>query len=229
MSKFFDQNRGNLNLFGRTVNQTFEAFVFAATSAWYREQGWDVEFVHPRSKDGLVKPLRLKFSTRGRPGNYTHVVCQKDGVSRQIRHQLRVATSAHQPGNKRNANVCLDVAIITPFDVSSLGTDNYVENSYLISFAEAKHMAAFAELVANFIGLVHELQPGRLSRIRIEGFKSKQRQDPAPFLYVSGILYRTAQGIVETIEQRGYDIDVYSKTKSLSTGMKIEEGDANRD
>jgi hypothetical protein len=229
LSLFFDQNRDNLGLFGRTVNQTFEAFVFAATAAWYRERGWDIQFVHPRSRDSSVKPLRLKFSTRGRPENYTYVVCLKNGDSRQIRHQLRVATSAHKAGNERNANVCLDVAIITPFDLSTFGTDNYVENSILVGFAEAKHMSAFAELVANFIGLVHELQPGRLIQIRTDEFKSKMRQDPAPFLYVSGFLYRTALGIVETIEQRGYDIDVYSKTKSLSTGMKIEESDAKRD
>jgi hypothetical protein len=229
LSVFFNEKRDDLGLFGRTVNQTFEAFVFAATAAWYRDNGWDVQFVNPTSKDGAARPLRLKFSTRGRPQNYTYIACKKDGDSRQIRHQLRVATEAHRHGNERNANICLDVAIITPVDLSHFGTDNYLQNSSLISFAEAKHMSAFAELVANFIGLVHELQPGRLTQIRNEEFKAKARTDPAPFLYVSGFLYRTAQGIVKTIEQRRYDIDVYFKTKSLSTGMKIEQSDAKRD
>lgn len=229
LSQFFNQNRDNLGLFGRTVNQTFEAFVFAATAAWYREHGWGVEFVNPSSNDGQVKPLRLKFSTRGRPENYTYVICTKDGEVRQIRHQLRVATSAHRNGNQRNANVCLDVAIIMPVDLALFDTDDYVPNADLVTFAEAKHMSAFAELVANFIGLVHELQPSRLGPIRADSFKGDARRDPAPFLYVSGILYRTAQGIVETIEQRGYDIDVYTRTKSLSTGMKIETSDARQD
>lgn len=61
LSLFFDQNRDNLGLFGRTVNQTFEAFVFAATAAWYRERGWDIQFVHTPSKDGSV--IRPTFTS----------------------------------------------------------------------------------------------------------------------------------------------------------------------
>src|ERR1051326_1368385 len=147
LSKFFDQNQDDLGLFGRTVNQTFEAFVFAATAAWYREKKWDIDFVNPPSKDGTTKAIRLKFSTRGRPGNYTYVTCMKDGTTRHIRHQLRIATKAYKEGNQRYANICLDVAIIAPVDLTLFGTDNYLANSELVSFAEAKHMSAFAELV----------------------------------------------------------------------------------
>src|ERR1700722_18421574 len=103
LSRFFIQNRDSLGAFGRTVNQTFEAFVLAATAAWYQENDWNVQFIHPKSKDGSVKPLRLKFSTRGRPENYTFISCQKGKDSRHIRHQLRVATRAHKEGNRRNA------------------------------------------------------------------------------------------------------------------------------
>ena len=63
---FFATNNDDMNTFGRTVNQTFEAFVFSATIAWFRESGWTTEFRHPGSNDPTKqdKDLRLKFSTR---------------------------------------------------------------------------------------------------------------------------------------------------------------------
>jgi hypothetical protein len=70
-------------------------------------------------------------------------------------------------------------------------------------------MSAFAELIANFIGLVHEMLPDKIKRLRLHNRPQSQAEHPAPFLYVSGYLYPTAQGIVETIKDRGYDIDIY--------------------
>jgi hypothetical protein len=59
------------------------------------------------------------------------------------------------------------VAVISDTDLSDYGTDDYLESSHLITFGEAKHMSAFAELIASFIGLVHELLPDKLDRLRL--------------------------------------------------------------
>jgi hypothetical protein len=60
-------------------------------------------------------------------------------------------------------------------------------------------MSAFAELIAGFIGVVHEMQPRRLKR----GARfSRKTEHLPPFLYVSGYLYPTAQGLLETIRER---------------------------
>jgi len=87
-------------------------------------------------------------------------------------------------------------------------SDTALPNRNLIAFGEVKHMSAFAELVASFIGLVHELSPSSLKPIRKKNWNRPDKI--APFLYVSGILYNTAKGIVETIEKRKLDIDIYS-------------------
>ena len=87
-------------------------------------------------------------------------------------------------------------------------TDSALPNNELISFGEVKHMSAFAELIANFIGMVHELEPSKLKSIRKKGWK--RTDEISSFLYVSGLLYTTAKGLVETIENRKYDIDIYS-------------------
>ena len=72
----------------------------------------------------------------------------------------------------------------------------------LITFGEAKHMSAYAELVASFLGLVHEMQPHRLTA------KSKGVASPdhvSPFLYVSGSLYYTGRGVKDSIARRELD------------------------
>lgn len=228
LGAFFEEQKKELNIFGSTVNQTFEAFVFASVVSWYREKGWDVSFVHPpvKTKHKEKQYLKLKFSTRGRPGNYTYAKCNKDGKTIQVRHQLRVATKSHKNENKFRANMVLDVAVIKDNDLSCMSTDHYIANEDLICFGEAKHMSAFAELVASFIGVVYELQPDRLKRRR---FKSEKAIDKpmtpghlAPFLFVSGFLFHTALGITGTIKQRGFDIDIYWRTNQLASKIQVK-------
>ena len=80
-------------------------------------------------------------------------------------------------------------------------------------------MSAFAELLAGFIGVVHELQPQRLRRVRIKA--ASPLVHPAPFLFVSGKLWHTAEGILETIRRRKFDIDVFSRTKALCEAVAL--------
>ncbi|HNO77606.1 MAG TPA: hypothetical protein PKN33_06050 [Phycisphaerae bacterium] len=222
IKKLFADNKQSIAHFGQTVNQVFEAFTFCAVIKWYEQQGWKVEIVNPidtKTKKTCTL-VKLKFSTRGRPSSYSYARCSKDGQPTiEVRHQLRVSTH-HYRGGYPLANICLDVAIVqvNDGDLDFFGTDDALPNSQLLSFGEAKHMSAYAELVASFIGMVHELQPLRLKCIR----RGKWSQGHvAPFLYVSGHLYSTAKGIYATIRRRKYDIDVYCDTVELAQGFKL--------
>jgi hypothetical protein len=211
---FFSQQRTDLQAFGSTVNQTFEAFVFASVIEWYKKRCWDISIVNPIDRQTKAPRFRLKFSTRGEPKNFSYAVAQKKNRTVHIRHQLRVATKAHMRNTKGfYANVCLDVAVTRPMDLSYYKTYYALPNSALITFGEAKHMSAFAELVAGFIGLVFEMQPTRLTNVR---GKSKRIHHLAPFLFVSGLLWKTAQGVEYTCQRRGFDIDIYSSAKQVS-------------
>jgi hypothetical protein len=74
LADFFEYKQKDLTTFGNTVNQTFEAFVFASIINWYQENGWKIRFEHPKNFGGKV---RLKYSTRGKPENYTYAVAIK--------------------------------------------------------------------------------------------------------------------------------------------------------
>lgn len=218
VGEFFFANKSDITQFGSTVNQTFEAFVFASLVNWYSKNSWKVEFKHPSSNSNIV---RLKYSTRGRPSLYTYALCTKQDEKVQVRHSLRVATRYHRPEFIHPANVVLDVAVISDIDLSNHKTDEHVNNSNLITFGEAKHMAAFAELIANFIGLVHEISPDVVKPIRPYIGPLECREHPAPFLYVSGHLNPTAQGIVESIRDRGFDMDVYDYQSGAFFGITL--------
>jgi len=217
--QFFKDNETDARDFGNTVNQVFEAFVFASTAAWYGERGWDTEFVHPDGTVGGGKAIHLKYTARAKPSGYSYVRCLKNGNEIHIRHQLRVATRSHEEGDFPLANVNLDVAVVQSQNLSHFKWNDHVSNATLISFGEAKHLAAFAELVASFIGLVYEMQPDRLHNLRNGAEPRAKKEHLAPFLYVSGGIQPSAEGIIRTIQQRGFDLDVYNSAKALTDAI----------
>ena len=208
LTKFFGDEKKSINDFGRTVNQTFEAFVFAQVINWYKTRKWNVSLISPK---GYRNSVRLKFNTRGRPDAYTYVRCERNGTRIQIRHALRVATKSHLRDQWPPANVVLDVAVIKDKNLSDFESDSFVPNKALVTFGEAKHMSAFAELIANFLGLVHEMLPRKL---RTNSATAKRPVHPRPFLYVSGYLYRTAQGMRLTIKRRRLAVEIHDHTST---------------
>ncbi len=206
---FLSVERRNVMSFGTTVNQTFEAYVFASTVKWYRQRKYDVTLNNPAGGN-LV---RLKFSTRGRPDNYTYAtVSRKNKAICEVRHQLRVR-SCHARSTTMDASFVLDVAVVKPHSATGLASSTPVDNTNLLTFAEAKHMSAFAELIAGFLGLVHEVANKRL---RPRKSPWKRPRHPQPFLYVSGVLYPSAKAVVQTIADRRYDFRVYDKYTPLT-------------
>lgn len=207
LASFFKKEKARINSFGSTVNQTFEAHIFALVIKWYQKRNWNVQLVNPIGPYGKGE-FRLKFSTRGAPKGYSYARCFNGNESCQIRHQLRVSTKHERKNHERPANICCDVVIIRDVELEHYNTDQALPNDQLISFGEMKHMSAFAELLAGFIGMVHELDPKRLKRVRKKSWKATHHL--SPFLYVSGIMYQTAKGIKETIHNRRFDIDIFS-------------------
>lgn len=211
LNAFFTSEKSTLNSFGNLVNQTFEAYTFASTIQWYKNNGWEVEIVNPIIKK--IPTFRLKFSTRGNPNNYSYAICSMVNNSCQIRHQLRVSTKSNN-ARDNDANICCDIVILKDIDLQFYNTETAVPNESVISFGEVKHMSAFAELIAGFIGMVHEIQPSRLKRIRLKSWVKIAHL--SPYLNVSGYLFKTAKGIKKTIEKRKYDIDIYDYENKMN-------------
>ena len=215
LETFFLQNKSRIQDFGSTVNQTFEAFVFASVLNWYKSEGWNVHIVNPASSPNEVK---LKFNTRGMPERYSYAICEKGRTKIQVRHGLRVATFYNKPDFSFPANVVLDVAVIHDRDLSGFKSNDFIDNTDLITFGEAKHMSAFAELIANFLGLVHEMKPEAMQPISLS---KTPHPHPVPFLYVSGHLYPTAKGLLESIKARNLDVEIFDHDSGKVFGIAL--------
>jgi hypothetical protein len=205
---FFGAYQAQLDSFGRYVNQTFEAYALAQTIKWYMMRDWKVSCLNP--KGGQFK---LKFSTRGKPVNFSFFILKHKGQTIHVRHQLRVGIRHNLTSY---ANINLDVAVYKETDLTKYALDDFLPNQEIISFGEAKHMSAYAELMANFVGLVHELMPEKLDNIRKKDGFCPSEHIP-PFMIVSGILYHTAKQLKFSIVDRGYDIDVYDYCHRIVT------------
>ena len=82
LKSFFVKERATINNFGSTVNQTFEAQVFANVIKWHRDKGWSVDIINPVKEGKQV--FTLKFNTRGAPANYSYAKCKKNDKTTQI-------------------------------------------------------------------------------------------------------------------------------------------------
>ena len=115
-----------------------------------------------------------------------------------------------------SASFVVDVGVIEKNSANGLSTNNSVENKNLLTFGEAKHMTAFAELISGFIGLVHELKHVNLR-------KSKAKSNHLdPFLYVSGFVNPSAEGVISSVEKRGYRIKFYDRNTRQLENISIE-------
>lgn len=216
LAQFFRYNYSDLTTFGNTVNQTFEAFVFASVINWYRNKNWQVCFKHPKNNNGKV---HLKFSTMGKPEDYTYAIAVKGKEKIEIRHNIRIR-SAHSKNEYPIASFVIDVGVIKAGSALNLLTKDPVENENLITFAEAKHMSAFAELIGSFIGTAHELMPRRLKKHKPS---IRTPHHPYPFLFVSGFTYPSADGVIKTISERRYRIEIYDRNSDKLHGLPINK------
>jgi hypothetical protein len=123
------------------------------------------------------------------------------------------------------ANMCCDIAVIEDHELKNFVTDQSIPNEWLLTFAEVKHMSAYPELIASFLGLVHELLPKRLKELRT--VPTTLGSHPSPFLYVSGILWAGALTMEETLVNRAYDLDIYHHDRAIGTPRVREEFDEN--
>lgn len=131
----------------------------------------------------------------------------------EIRHNLKVAGAhwADQDGTSPPL-FAVDVAVVHPSSVPNHepGTKkgpndvDWAHNEALLTFAEVKKLVAYPMLLAQFLGVVHELKPkyviGAASEFTSDGIH------PPPILFTSQHLTKGSQTVLESFSRRGIGI-----------------------
>ena len=105
----------------------------------------------------------------------------------------------------RDAGIyCVDVGLTAPGAVPNKierpRTWRCVENDSLLSFAEVKRLSIYPMLLAQFVGIVHEIKPRFLRRKKPSGFSATEHLPPT--LVVLGRYSGNSREIVEGFDRR---------------------------
>lgn len=165
----------------------------------YRANGFEVEVINPQGSPQFV----VKTSTRGAPWSYSRIRATREQYAVDIHMNLMVR-SAHDDGI-----YCVDVGITSPDSVPSQKPRTKwlcLDNRYLRSFAEVKRLVVYPMLLAQFVGIVHEIKPRFLvppSRRKYGG-----RDHLPPTLIVLGHFSGNSAEIVRSYRRRNLQINI---------------------
>ena len=122
------------------------------TSEHYRLTGSSVNIEN--GKNGFFS---VKLSARGNPYNFSWFTCTRSDAAFEIHANLAVG-GAH----KDKAVYVVDVAVVKPNKIPrAKGNTPWVclDNANLVTFVEVKKLVVYPMLLAQFIGIVHEIKP----------------------------------------------------------------------
>jgi hypothetical protein len=196
--EFTRKHRAAFTLVAKRESQLLELAAMVGVELHYRSNGYSTSIKSPGKGSVFV----VKTSTRGHPSKYSFVVVEKDGATGELHMNLMVR-GAHDEGI-----YCIDVGIVksgvVPQKVDPDVKWRCIPNDCLISFAEAKRLPVYPMLLAQFIGIVHEIRPEFLQRPTPSGFGCSTNLPPA--LISLGRFSGNSKVIVDGFVTRGITV-----------------------
>ncbi len=195
---FAIQHRTALDFLNSRQTQLLEIGAMVGVVQHYRAYGYNTSIQNPAG----AHEFRVKLSTRGHPSDYSHVVCERGATVCELHSNLSVF------GGRDAGVYCVDVAIVNLGAVPTKKgktASQPLQNSDLISFAEAKKLVIYPMLLAQFVGIVHEVKPRFLKRNDIYRLENDHLH---PALIALGNLTPNAQDILRSFKRRKYKIAI---------------------
>ncbi len=195
LEAFSRRNAVTFERLGTRQTQVLELAAIVGVSQHYIASGFTVTAVNPRRSTEFV----VKAGTRGHPSDYSRVRCERDGDAVELHSNLLVQ-GAHDDGK-----YCVDVGITTPDIIplsKGLPTWERLPNADLLSFVEVKKLVVYPMLLAQFLGIVHEIKPAFLSLPAPVGFGRGEHLPPT--LVALGHYSSNSSQIVEAFARRGF-------------------------
>lgn len=156
--------------------------------------------------DNLIHgKFKVKPNARGYPHNFSWFSCERGDQKFEIHSNLAVSSSC---GIDEGVYV-VDVGVISAASIGPLEDwkkSPSVRNSNLVTFLEAKKLVVFPMLIAQFIGIVHEIKPRFLVGHRPKGFRAANHFNPS--LISIGYLHGTSKKICSKLGTRGFRIGI---------------------
>jgi hypothetical protein len=164
LREFTQKHRATFSMVAARQSPLLELAAIVGVDLHYRSNGYSSVIRSPEGSGTFV----VKISTRGHPSRYSSITFEKDGQAAEAQMNLLVR------GARDEGIYCVDVGIVepgvVPENVSKKEKWVCVPNNSLLSFAEAKRLVVYPMLLAQFVGIVHEIRPQFLASPVPTGF-----------------------------------------------------------
>lgn len=225
---FLETNRQAFTAIDTNQSKALELAATVGIAEHYRSVGYEVAIVNPKSRP---HDFVVKTSTRGYPWNFSHI-CFRRGDDEFEAHMNLMVSSAHDEGT-----YCVDVGLTLPGKVPGQAKRdgwNRLENRDLVTFAEVKKLVVYPMLLAQFIGIVHEIKPRFLSRRLPRDFARCAHLRPT--LASLGNFSGNSRKIVDAYSGRGIQVEIaenfdirLARVRGGSVSSPFEKFDENVD
>jgi hypothetical protein len=173
---FFDRNKVVIKNNSKRLCHFFEMACYSRVVHYYRNQNFTIQ---PRSPMGNESVFKFKSTTRGSPNNYSFFRISRNIVnSAQDRKEYDIRSNIPIRSSYDSGTYVPDIVVSNASDELDI---QQIENQNLITFCEVKYLKPHPEMLANFIGMLHELTPDLLDGPNVRG-----GLHPAPALIASG-------------------------------------------
>jgi len=216
------------------LSDVFEAVCYVFVAQYYKDVGYKLE-----PKNLIEGYFRFRNSTQGNPWNFSYFTASGHGIkvldkSRnvvnewlhvfEIRHNQKVA-GAWGSGLSGTGppSFSVDIAVVFPDSLTHRelnaskqpGDQIWVAPKDLITFAEVKKFQAHPMLLAQFLGIVHEIMPECLG---VPGSKStrtgKNLAHILPVLFTVGEFTLGSRLVLDSFQSRGLKVCVIARADS---------------
>jgi hypothetical protein len=200
IKRFAERHRQTFAQLSNRQYQLLELGSLIAIQQHYTSNGFEADVKTPRDQPVFV----VKKNSKGHPADYSRISLVRACEEVELHVNLLVR-GAHDDGI-----YCVDVGVVEGGVIPARRQRgekwSCLANEELVSFAEVKRLRVYPMLLAQFLGIVHEIKPQFLAPPPIEGFGSGQHLPPT--LIVLGHFSGNSSAIVKAYPDRGIQVHV---------------------
>jgi hypothetical protein len=207
LARLFTRERTRFDILARTETQALEIGALTLVVEHYRRAGWAVE-----ARNLQNELFRTKLTSAGKPWNFSWFSCARGQSHIEVHANLPVKSATPLD----DGTYVVDVAVVSAGQVDALRLLNpprrkiNVSNDQAISFVEAKKLVIYPMLLAQFVGMVHEIKPEYLQPAPASLTEAESERHILPALVSIGpiSITSTSPQIIAGFEKRGFRLNV---------------------
>jgi hypothetical protein len=216
LTRYINNHHTQLQQVPVIQSQLLELGALVTSVEHYRAQGYSIAPENLRNGD-----FRLKRSSGGKPWNFSWFLATRGPRSVEIHTNM---TSGGAYGEDK-ARYVVDVGVCEPGTLPTSKKEQKewlaIDNQFLITFVEAKKLTIYPMLLAQFIGIVHEIKPQFLSK-DLENTEFEAEGHFRPTLVTTGPWARLCEQIYKAYDSRGFRIRVLPNLDLILANLRSD-------